>query len=171
MPFRRSAGRVLVPRPVTEIEPGGSAFWHVFLAAMYRLIRLTDPLLRRGWRTSMATFQQTVELRVPGRRTGRIRGTLLTLLTLDGQGYIGHPNGPTAWTRNLEAADHADLVSADGEVDRVRAVRLPRGEERRKVIAATASQQPFPGNIVYFLARGHIHRVGVYYRLATVAAS
>ena len=147
----------------------GSATWRMGLAAMYRLIRVTDPLLRRGWRASMSSFERTVVLRVPGRGTGRMRGTLLTLLTLDGRGYIGHPNGPAAWTRNLDAADGADLVAADGAVTRVRGVRLGPGEERRRVIDATASQQPFPGNVVYFLARRHIDRVGVYYRVEPVA--
>jgi hypothetical protein len=147
----------------------GSAIWRVGLAVMYRLIRFTDPLLRRGWRASLSSFERTVELRVPGRGTGRMRGTLLTLLTLDGRGYIGHPNGPAAWTRNLDAADAADLVGADGVATRVRGVRLEPGDERRGVVDATASQQPFPGNVVYFLARRHIDRVGVYYRVEPVA--
>lgn len=152
---------------MTHIAPRGSAFWHLFLIAMYRLLRLLDPLLSAFWRRSMPGFERTVELRVPGRRTGRSRRTLLTLLTIDDGVYIGHPNGPTAWTLNVDAAHDAELVSRDGAVSKVRAIRLWAGPERDRVILATASQQPFPGNVVYALARNHIRRVGAYYRLVT----
>ncbi len=156
---------------MTHPTPRGSAFWHVILIAMYRLVRLLDPLLRTMWRRSMPGLEQTIELRVPGRRTGRSRSTLLTLLTMDDGMYIGHPNGPTAWTRNVEAADGAELVWRDGVVSEVHAVRLWAGPERDRVILATASQQPFPANVVYALARSHIRRVGAYYRLVTPDAS
>lgn len=152
---------------MTEATPRGSAFWRLFLLAMYRLLRLLDPMLRAFRRHSLPGFERTVELRVTGRRTGRSRGTLLTLLTIDDNLYIGHPNGPTAWTRNVDAADDAELVSPDGAVSKVRAIRLWAGPERDRVIVATASQQPFPANVVYSLARNHIRRVGAYYRLVT----
>ena len=53
----------------------------------------------------------------------------------------------------------------DGSLVRVRAIRLGVGPERDAVIRATSSQQPFPANLAYALARNHIRRVGVYYRL------
>jgi len=42
---------------------------------------------------------------------------------------------------------------------------LKDGPERDAVIAATARQQPFPGNLVYRAAQRHITAVGVYFRL------
>jgi len=45
-----------------------------------------------------------VELIVAGRRTGRRRIVLLGLLRVDRGWYLGHPNGPVDWTRNLDAA-------------------------------------------------------------------
>jgi hypothetical protein len=53
---------------------------------------------------------------------------------------------------------------------RVRTVLLPVGEERSDAIQATFSQQPFPGNVVYWLARRHVRAVGRYYRLEVVPA-
>jgi hypothetical protein len=51
----------------------------------------------------------------------------------------------------------------------VRAARLPDGNERDAVILATAHQQPFPGNLAYRAARGHILAMGVYFRLDPLA--
>ena len=45
------------------------------------------------------------------------------------------------------------------------ATPLCPGPERTAVIVATARQQPFPGNVVYRLARPHILAVGRYFRL------
>ena len=44
------------------------------------------------------------------------------------------------------------------------AVPLPRGPERDRAILATG-QHPFPGNLIYRLARRHVRAVGRYYRL------
>jgi hypothetical protein len=51
----------------------------------------------------------------------------------------------------------------------VRAARLPDGNERDAVILATAHQQPFPGNLAYRAASGHILAMGVYFRLDPLA--
>ena len=139
--------------------------WPLFFRALYRLLRLLDPLLRWAWRAGLPLLGRSVDVRVPGRRTGRLRSTLVTLLTVDGRRYIGHPNGPTAWTRNLDARDEAELMFGDGTVQRVRAIRPGTPVEREAVIRATWTQQPFPGNVIYSLARHHVRRVGVYYRL------
>jgi hypothetical protein len=149
----------------TSVSDGGSIFWRFFFRAMYRLIRVLDPLLRLLWRFGLPGFERTVEVRVAGRRTGRVRGTLVTLLTVDGAAYVGHPNGAAAWTRNLEANGGAEIVHRDGLPRRVKAVRLWAGPEREAVVRSTWSQQPFPGNLVYSLARDHVRRVGAYYRL------
>ncbi|MDQ2966291.1 MAG: hypothetical protein M3R57_10630 [Chloroflexota bacterium] len=86
-------------------------------------------------------------------------------MTVDGTTYVGHPNGDTAWTRNVEAAGSLRVVAADGSARQMRAIRVRRGLEREAVIRATWSQQPFPANLLYSAARGHVHRAGVYYRL------
>jgi hypothetical protein len=96
---------------------------------------------------------------------------LLTLLTVGDAWFIGHPNGPAPWTRNLGAAGIAVLTLRDGRSVRVRAVRLWGGPEREAVIRATWSQQPFPANVAYALARRHVRRVGVYYRVLELPES
>ena len=135
---------------------------------MYRLLRVVDPALRAAWRRRLPLFGRIVDLRVVGRRSGRPRRTLVTLLTVEGAWYVGHPNGGADWTWNLAeeaGADSAELAFADGMRRRVAAVRLYAGPEREAVIRATWSQQPFPGNVIYALARRHIRTVGVFFRL------
>ena len=99
-----------------------------------------------------------------------MRTTLLTLLGVGGEWYIGHPNGDAEWTRNAEAAGivQIDPPAADGDTFSV--VRLPPGPERDAVIRATRTQQPFPGNLVYRAANRHIAAVGVYFRLVPAEA-
>lgn len=137
---------------------------------MYRFLRLMDPMIRAARARGAPGADGFVELKVPGRTTGRPRTTLLTLLSVDGQHYLGHPNGNTQWTRNVEAAGvvHID-PPAGGETFSV--VRLPPGPERDAVIEATRTQQPFPANLVYRAASRHIAAVGVYFRLDPTADS
>ena len=94
-----------------------------------------------------------------------MRATLLTLLSVGGEWYLGHPNGETEWTRNAEAAGivRIDPPAAHGSAFGV--VRLSPGPERDAVISATRIQQPFPANLVYRAASRHIAAVGVYFRL------
>lgn len=143
----------------------GSAAWRLIWRAGYRLVRLLDPLIRRGWRAGSSSLRRVVELDVVGRRTGRPRPLIVTSLTVNGALYVGHPNGDVGWTRNVESAGQVRVVSADGSERQMRAMRLQPGPERESVIRATWSQQPFPANLLYSAARGHIRRVGVYFRL------
>jgi hypothetical protein len=147
---------------VEPIGRGRSPAWHRYLGAQYRLLRWLDPLIRAWWR--LAGIGITVDLEVPGRRTGRQRQVLVGLLRVDGHWYVGHPNGRAQWTKNLAEAREAAVIFHRERV-RVRAERLHDGVERDAVIVATASQQPFPGNLVYRLARRHILAVGDYFRL------
>jgi hypothetical protein len=143
----------------------GSRFWNIALRIMYRGLRLMNPLIR-SWRANdLAGLDGVVEVSISGRSSGRSRATLLTLLGVGGEWYLGHPNGETAWIRNAEAAGvvRIDPPSAHGSVFRV--VRLPRGPERDAVIAATRVQQPFPANWIYRAAGKHIAAVGIYLRL------
>jgi hypothetical protein len=122
-----------------------------------------DPLVR-GWYRGRG-IGNTVDLIVPGRRTGRPRPVLLGLLRVGDRVYLGHPNGDVAWTRNLEAAGAGEVRPHDFPAFTVRPVRLGDGDERDAVISATWHQHPFPGNVLYFLARRHIRAVGAYFRL------
>jgi deazaflavin-dependent oxidoreductase (nitroreductase family) len=130
---------------------------------MYGMLRLLDPILRAWWR--MFGIGITAQLTVRGRRTGRDRSVLVGLLNVDGRQYVGHPNGPVDWTHNLAAAGQARVAQLPGVWATLRAVPLSDGPERDAVIAATARQQPFPGNLVYRAAQRHIRAVGVYFRL------
>jgi hypothetical protein len=146
----------------------GTAGWRWFFRFFYRLVRFVDPALRAIMARAPAFLPRAADLHVPGHRSGRTRRTLLTLLTVGDGWFVGHPNGPAPWTRNLEAAGAAGLTLRDRRSVRIRVVRLWGGPEREAVIRATWSQQPFPANVVYALARRHVRRAGVYYRLIEV---
>ena len=154
--------RVGADRPAPD---RGSAGWRWFFRVAYRLVRLADPFLRAVMARVSAFLPRAVDLVLVGRHSGRSRRVLLTLLTVGDAWFVGHPNGPAPWTRNLEAAGVGELTLRDGRSVRVRAVRVWGGPEREAVIRATWSQQPFPANVAYALARRHVRRVGVYYRL------
>ena len=133
---------------------------------MYALIKLMDPLIGAWWRSVGFGLGDIVELRVVGRRSGRYRRVLLTLLNDGSQWILGHPNGHVPWTLNVEAAGTADLVFRRGAPIPVRARRLT-GAAHDAAVAAT-DQQPFPGSLVYRLARPHIRAVGVYFAIDRV---
>jgi hypothetical protein len=143
--------------------PRESRFWRRALPAMYALIKLMDPLVRREWRSTGIGLGNVVELRVAGRRSGQYRSVLLTLLRDGERWFLGHPNGDVAWTRNLEAAGTADLKFARTVPIHVRARRLEGAE--RDVPMTLFGQHPFPGNLVYRAAQAHIRAVGVYFAL------
>ena len=132
---------------------------------MYRGLRLLDPLIRSWIAGGAPGLDGVVELRYPGRRTGLARSTLATIIDVDGQWYIGHPNGPAGWVRNVESAGFVEIEPAGALGARFRVVRLEPGPERDAVIRATSAQQPFPANLVYRAARRHVAAVGVYHRL------
>lgn len=146
---------------------GMSRLWSGTFVLLYRFLRLVDPPIRAVW-TRMG-LGNVVEFRVRSRRTGEERGLFLGVLRVGDQLYLGHPNGPSFWTRDLDAAGTAELIFHGGEPVAVRGVLVPNGPERSAVISAT-NQHPFPGNLVYRLARRHILEVGRYYRLEPLAA-
>jgi hypothetical protein len=132
---------------------------------MYAMIRFLDPWIRPVW----ASFglRNVVELRVAGRRSGAQRRVLLTLLRDEEQWFLGHPNGDVSWTRNLESAGTADIAFPRSSSLAIRAHRLDPAEPgdaslRDRAIGSTG-QHPFPGNVVYRLARAHIRAEGVYF--------
>lgn len=129
---------------------------------MYGLIRLAEPALLAWWRRF--GYGNIVELRVRGRRTGEPRRAILGLLRDGNRWFLGHPSGHVPWTRNLAAAHEAELVVRWPGTIPIRATVLPPGELRDRAILAT-SQHPFPGNLVYRLARAHIRAEGVFFVL------
>lgn len=143
--------------------PRESRFWRRALRVQYAVIRFLDPLIRREWRSTGIGLGNVVELRVAGRRSGRYRSVLLTLLRDGEQWFLGHPNGDVAWTRNLEAAGTADLKFPRTVPIPIRARRLSGPD--RDVPMRLFDQHPFPGNLVYRAARAHIRAVGVYFAL------
>lgn len=46
----------------------------------------------------------TRALRVRGRKSGKLRGVVVNLLTVDGRHYVVSPRGHTQWARNARAA-------------------------------------------------------------------
>jgi hypothetical protein len=158
---RTTVSRVSLP------SPRPSDFWRRYLPIQYRLIRLLDPLVRAWWLAF--GLGNVVELRVAGRRTGRVRSVLLGLLRDNGNWYLGHPNGDVAWTRNLEAAGTADLAFRGVPALTIQARRLPAGDLRDRAILATG-QHVFPGSLVYRMARRHIRAVGTFFEIERVEA-
>ena len=134
---------------------------------MYTVLGFTDPIIRAWWRAAGSGLGNVVELRVAGRRTGRPRRVLLTLLSDGETWFLGHPNGDVDWTRNLEAAETADVVFRSGPPVSVRARRLEPGAERDGAIRTT-DQHPFPGDLVYRLARAHIRAVGAFFAIEPI---
>ncbi len=137
--------------------------WHAFFPRFYRLLRLLDPLIRAWW--SRFGIGNTIQLEVAGRRTGTVRAVFLGLLSVGDRRYLGHPDGACDWTRNVEAAGRATIVAHRGPPLPVRAERVAPGPERDAVVRATFRQHPFPGNVLYWLARRHVRAVGTFYRI------
>ena len=140
--------------------PKPSAGWRRFFPLLYALIRLGEAPLLGWWRRY--GYANIVELRVAGRRSGQPRRAVLGLLRDGNRWFLGHPSGHVPWTRNLEAATEAELVLRWPATVPVRATLLPAGELRDRAILATG-QHPFPGNLVYRLARAHIRAEGVFF--------
>lgn len=51
----------------------------------------------------------TQALRVRGRKTGKRRGVVINLLTVDGRDYLVSPRGNTQWARNARAAGAVEV--------------------------------------------------------------
>jgi hypothetical protein len=147
--------------------PRPSRFWRRALPVLYAVLGFLDPLIRSAWLTSGVGLGNIVELRVAGRRTGKYRRILLTLLHDGDQWFLGHPNGDVDWTRNLQAAGTADILFRGAPLVTVAGRRLAPGVLRDRAIASTG-QHPFPGNLVYRLARAHIRAEGVFFAIDPV---
>jgi hypothetical protein len=140
-----------------------SPLWSRAFRVFYWIIGRLDPVIRLV--NNRLQVGNLTELAVTGWRSGRRRVVLVGLLRVDGVWYLGHPNGPANWTRNLDAAAAATIRFSGQEPHPIRAELLPFGDERRRVIEVTWHQQLFPGSILYWLGRRHILAVGRYYRI------
>ncbi len=154
------------PGPV--LRSAASPAWRRYFRFQYRLLRILDPVIRLV--VARIGLGDTRRLTVMGRRSGRPRAVLVGLLVVGGRWYVGHPNGPAQWTRNLAAAGSAVVADGTRSIP-VAASPIGPGPERDRVIRATWVQHPWPGNWIYHAAARHIAAVGDYYRLVPVAAA
>ena len=155
------------PEPV-QVD-AGSLGWRIAWRAMYAIVRHLGPVVRLFVAAEVPTFPDRIlELGLVGRRTGRPRPVLVTLITLRGRWYVGHPNGRAGWLANLAAAESAPARLLGQAPVRVRSVPLGLGAERTAVILETARQQPILARQLYRAAQRHILRAGVYHRLEPV---
>lgn len=70
--------------------------------------RFANALIRKLAETGIS-IAGTRALAVRGRKTGKSRGVVVNLLTVDGMDYLVAPRGNTEWVRNVRAAGQVDL--------------------------------------------------------------
>jgi len=155
---------------LTSLTARRSRVWSLVFRVSYRLIRLLDPLIRSWVANGAPGLDGIVELRTVGRRSGRPRRTLVTLLNVGERFYVGHPNGEAEWLANILAAGWADVDPPGAGGPRYSVDRVSPGAERDAVIRATWTQQPFPANLLYRVARRHVAAAGEYVRLTPTRA-
>jgi deazaflavin-dependent oxidoreductase (nitroreductase family) len=81
------------------------------MAKSYRLTplrRIANALIRLLLRLGLAP-RTTMLLTVPGRRSGTLRSTPVTLIEEDGQRWLVAPYGPVGWVLNARAAGQVEL--------------------------------------------------------------
>jgi deazaflavin-dependent oxidoreductase (nitroreductase family) len=73
-----------------------------------RAARAANALIR--WLAELGiSIAGTRALRVRGRKTGKARGVVVNVLTVDGVDYLVSPRGTTQWVRNVRAAGVVDV--------------------------------------------------------------
>jgi deazaflavin-dependent oxidoreductase (nitroreductase family) len=73
-----------------------------------RAARAANTVIR--WLAEMGiSIAGTRALRVRGRKTGKERGVVINLLTVDGVEYVVSPRGNTQWARNVRAAGVVEM--------------------------------------------------------------
>jgi hypothetical protein len=140
-----------------------SRFWRTCFRLLYRVLALLDPLIRAVWHRY--GIGNVTELLVAGRNGQPVRSRMIGILLAGGQTYIGHPDGDSGWTRDLREATNGTLRYFSGGTWRFRATLLEPGSDEREAAIQSTGQHPFPGNLIYRLARGHVRATGVYFRL------
>ncbi|MGO4613867.1 nitroreductase/quinone reductase family protein [Nocardia sp. 2YAB30] len=88
-------------------------------------------------------------LSVPGRKTGQLRTTPVSPLTVDGHRYIvGHES--TQWTRNARAAGWA-ILTERGRRNRIALIEVPP-DQRAAVLRRFPAE--VPGGVPFFIKIG-----------------
>jgi deazaflavin-dependent oxidoreductase (nitroreductase family) len=82
-------------------------------------------LVRRLTRLGLSMWGSR-ELRVPGRRSGVVRTTVVNVLEHDGRRYLVAPRGETEWVKNVRAAGGGEL-RVGRRIERFTAVELDDG--------------------------------------------
>jgi deazaflavin-dependent oxidoreductase (nitroreductase family) len=73
-----------------------------------RTARTANALIR--WLAELGvSIAGTRALQVRGRKTGKVRGVVVNVLTVDGTEYLVSPRGNTQWVRNVRAAGVVDV--------------------------------------------------------------
>jgi deazaflavin-dependent oxidoreductase (nitroreductase family) len=73
-----------------------------------RAARAANTLI--GWLAEVGiSIAGTKALRVRGRKTGKSRGVVINVLTVDGVDYLVSPRGTTQWVRNVRVAGVVDV--------------------------------------------------------------
>jgi len=70
----------------------------------------------------------TRALRVRGRKTGKLRGVVINMMSVDGRNYVVSPRGNTQWVRNARVAGTVEM----GPRWRSREVRLSEVADEAK---------------------------------------
>ena len=156
-------------RTAAEIDVanrGRSRIWSAVLDLYLR--GAPTPLMRFAWRRNTALPFR--ELLVAGRRTGRERRLLVSLIQVGERRFVGHPNGRAAWTDNVAAAGTCTLVDRDGTAERVRMVEVSNPADRDAVIDAT-TRLPAPSGWIYRAARKHIRAIGRFFEVLPATES
>ncbi len=101
-----------------------------------------------SWLASLGLMpSKTVTLDVKGRRSGRVRSTVINWVEHEGERYFVSPRGETEWVRNVRAAGGEAVIHHRGR-QTVRLEEVP-AEERAQIIkayldkTARATQQHF----------------------------
>ncbi|MCW2733284.1 MAG: hypothetical protein JWR13_4100 [Mycobacterium sp.] len=73
-----------------------------------RLARTVNELFR--WLAEAGIgLAGTRALRIRGRNTGKLRGVVINLMTVQGRDYVVSPRGNTQWVRNARAAGQVEM--------------------------------------------------------------
>ena len=87
-----------------------------------RVAQAANTLIR--WLAELGiSIAGTQALRVRGRKSGKERGVVINLLTVDGVDYVVSPRGNTQWARNVRAAGVVEVGP-----------RWPRSKRRQRDI-------------------------------------
>jgi deazaflavin-dependent oxidoreductase (nitroreductase family) len=105
------------------------------------MVRLNAALLRRGLKIGSQYL-----LSVPGRKSGKLRSTPISIVGVDGARYIVAAFADAAWVANLRAAG-GGTVRRGRQDEVVRAIELPV-EERGPILRVFLQQ--VPGGVRFF---------------------